>query len=145
MGPLTVPDYLVVSVSVLAAAVGVVIGFSGAIAFLSGLAAAVMIGYLVGPEIVDALGVYVPNAMVRGAVAFAAAIIAFGAVRWAVAKCVHGLVAQPGDAILGAMFAAVSGLVVSLGIVWVLEMFFPYDPVFSSAILDAVRAYVSAR
>ena len=145
MGPLTVPDYVAMAATSCAFMAGLVIGFSGALAFLAGLVSAAVFCLFAWPPLSELLAEFIPNAIGRGAVAFAISILVFGIVRWIVAKCVHGLVAQPGDSLLGALFSAVAGFVVSLGVIWALESFFPGDPTFDSELLEKVLSYASAK
>ena len=145
MGPLTVPDCVAITVTGCSAVVGLVVGFSGALAFLAGLVAAVSFGFLAWPALSEWLSEYVPNSIIRGAIAVAVSLLAFGLVRWVVSKCVHGLIAQPGDSLLGAIFAAVAGFAVAIGGIWLLVSFFPNDPSFSSVLLEEVLSYAAGR
>lgn len=134
---LTVPDYCIIAFTACGAVVGLFIGFSGALAFLAGLLASAVSGHLAWPVLQELL----PNAMARGIAVLAGSLLVFGIVRWTIAKCVHGLIAQPGDSLLGALLAAATGLALSLCAIWLLRTFMPGDPAFSSAIFDMALAY----
>lgn len=110
MPPLATADYVISAVVLVAAILGVFGGFSGALGFLSGLVAAggaVRFGYgfFIG---------YFTSAWAAYLALLAAALLAFGIVRLIVRKIVHGLLAQPADAVFGALTAAVAGGAVAL-------------------------------
>lgn len=136
---LTIPDYAILSMTAGGALVGLFVGFSGAIAFLSGFVASVFVGRVSWVW----AAAWVASPGMRSLVSALAALLAFGLVRLVVRKCVHGLVAQPGDALFGLFFAALAGGVVSLGVVWGLGLLLPEHPQLSSVLLERVLAFVS--
>jgi len=78
---------------------GLFIGFSGSLAFLAGGVSAVVaarFGWALSAGFIE-------SPWGRAAAVAVGAILVFGIVRWLVRKFVHGLVAQPGDALLGAV------------------------------------------
>lgn len=112
-------EYAILAATLAAAVLGLFIGFSGSLAFLAGSVAASVTARL---GWVASLG-FLPNAWSRGVAVAAASILSFGIVRWIVRKMVHGLVAQPGDAIFGAIAAGAVGFCLSSGAVVVLATF----------------------
>lgn len=131
---LTVPDYAILAMTVGGAVIGLFIGVSGALAFLAGAVAASVAGYFAWPLSADFIGA----AWLRGIAVGVVSLLVFGIVRWLVKKFVHGLVAQPGDALLGSFLAALTGAVVSLGVVWGLGHFFPNNSDLTSVLLEKV-------
>lgn len=113
---LELADYIILSITVITAVFGLFIGFSGTLAFLSGALAAVACGFLAWGPSAD----LILNSGLRALAVGIASLLVFGLVRFVVKKCVHGLVAQPGDAIFGALTSALSGALVSLGVVGLL-------------------------
>ena len=113
------------------------IGFSGALAFLCGAAASAAAGTFAFPL----LATEIANVWARGAVVGLGGLLVFGLVRLIVKKLVHGLVAQPGDAIFGSLTAAASSFAVVLAVVWLLATL-TGEPVFTSALLKKVLACV---
>ena len=95
------------------AVVGLFIGFSGALAFLVSTAAAIAFGYFAWGPITPSI----PSVPLRGLVVGLAALLVLGLVRWIIKKCVHGLIAQPGDAIFGALVGG-GALLVIIECVW---------------------------
>ncbi len=108
------PDYLVLALAAGGAVTGLFIGVSGALAFLAGTAGAVLTGHFGWPLSSDYFG----SALARGVAVAIASLLAFWIVRTLVRRTVKFAVAQPGDAIFGALLAAASGLAVGLGLVW---------------------------
>ena len=134
---LTGADYVVLAVTLGGAIIGLFIGFSGALAFLCGTAAAAAAGTFAFPMLASEIA----NVWVRGAAVGLGGLIVFGLVRLIVKKLVHGLVAQPGDAIFGSLTAAVSSFAVASSVVWLLGTL-TGEPAFTSALLQKVLAYV---
>lgn len=133
---LTFPDYAVLFVAVGSAVWGLFIGFSGAMAFLAGLVASVLavrFGWVFSADFLSA-----PWA--RGLVTLVLTLLAFGLIRAIVRKCVHGLLAQPADAIFGSLVAFVSGGGISLSVLWLLTYFelVPVDSVILRGVLGLV-------
>jgi len=135
---LTIPDYAILAVTLGAAVIGMFVGFSGALAFLSGLVFSVLAGYFAWPLSAD----YIGSVWVRALAIGVGALLVFGLVRWLVKKFVHGLIAQPGDALLGMLFAALAGFAVTLGIVWGLRTLFPENPNLASVLVEGVLVRV---
>ena len=134
---LTGADYAVLAVTLGGAVIGLFIGFSGALAFLCGTAAAAAAGTFAFPMLASEIA----NVWARGAAVGLGGLLVFGLVRLVVKKLVHGLVAQPGDAIFGSLVAAVSSCSVAMAVVWLLGTL-TGEPTFSSALLQKVLACV---
>lgn len=116
---LGVVDYVIVAAAVLAGCFGLVNGFSGALAFLSGAMAAVLAGRLAKGYFLSCF-----EARWLGFLAlFVVALLAFGLVRAGVRRIVHGLLAQPADALLGAAVAALTGGGGALAVVFFVRHF----------------------
>ena len=116
---LGVTEYAILTATVGAAVIGLFIGFSGSLAFLAATvsaAAAVYFGWMLSADLM-------PSVWMRGCAVSTASLFVFGIVRWIVRKMVHGLMAQPGDAIFGAVAAGAVGLCLSSGGVMLLAMF----------------------
>lgn len=134
---LTGADYVVLAVTLGGAVIGLFIGFSGALAFLCGTAAAAAAGTFAFPMLASEIA----NVWVRGAAVGLGGLIVFGLVRLIVKKLVHGLVAQPGDAIFGSLTAAVSSFAVASSVVWLLGTL-TGESAFASSLLQKVLACV---
>lgn len=134
---LTGADYAALAVTLGGAVVGLFIGFSGALAFLCGTAAAAAAGTFAFPMLASEIA----NVWVRGAAVGLGGLIVFGLVRFLVKKLVHGLVAQPGDAIFGALVAAVSSFSLVMSVLWLMGTL-TGEPLFASVILQKVLACV---
>ena len=114
-----VAEYAILAVTLGAAVAGLFIGFSGSLAFLAGSLAATAtarFGWVMASDLL-------PSAWSRGISVAVASILAFGIVRWIVRKMVYDLVAQPGDAIFGAIVAGAVGFCISAGSVMALAAF----------------------
>ena len=111
---LSVIDYALAAVSVGCAVAGLFMGFSGALGMLSGGVAAVLAGKLAWSLSAG----FVSGDWMRVIAVLVSAILAFGIVRMVVKKVAHGLVAQPADALLGAVVASIVGFCLSAGGVW---------------------------
>lgn len=109
-------DYVVLSTTVITAVFGLFIGFSGTLAFFAGALLAVACGFFAWDPSADLIA----NSWLRALAVGVASLLVFGLVRFVVKKSVHGFVAQPGDAILGALVSALTGATVSLGVVGLL-------------------------
>jgi uncharacterized membrane protein required for colicin V production len=110
-------DYIMLGVSLAAAILGMFGGFSGALAFLAGVGAAVAalrFGW-------DSLACRIETPWVLALAALACALVFFGIARLIVKKTVKNLLAQPADAIFGAMIAAVSGFAIAVAAAYALE------------------------
>lgn len=133
-----VAEYAILATTLGAAVVGLFVGFSGSLAFLAGsLAASVTarLGWAMSAELL-------PNAWSRGVAVAVASILMFGIVRWIVKKMVHGLVAQPGDAIFGALVAGVVGFCLSAGVLMLLAAFGFMDAASMPPILSGLLSHV---
>ena len=126
-------DYVVLVVTIGGGVIGLFIGFSGALGFLSGTVAAAAAGTYAYPYLVS----QIPNGWARGMAELVGVLVVFGLVRLVVRKLVRGLVAQPGDSIFGALVSALAGAVCSLGAIWLLA-FLTEEPIFDSNILKAI-------
>lgn len=111
-------DYVALIIALAGAVIGLFIGFSGALAFLCGSCVAGALATFAFP----ALAQEIANVWARGIAVGIAALIAFGLVRFLVRKLVHGLLAQPGDAIFGSIVAAVTSFGVALAIIALLGL-----------------------
>lgn len=131
------PDYAIVAITLFGAVVGLFIGFSGALAFLLGAIAAGALATFAFPL----LSGEIANIWMRGILVGLAALLAFGLVRLVVRKFVHGLLAQPGDAIFGAIVSALSGAIVALSVVWLLGVV-TGSSAFESNLLKEVIGFV---
>lgn len=129
---LTILDYGILAMTLGGAVVGLFIGFSGALAFLAGLGVSVAAGFFAWPQ----SAAWISSVWLRALAVGVGALVVFGLSRLIVKKCVHGLVAQPGDALLGLTFAALAGATLSLGAAWGLSLVFPDDPDFASSLLE---------
>lgn len=103
-------DYVILGVSLAAAILGMFGGFSGALAFLAGVGAAVA-SLRFGWPFLDA---NIATPWLLAIAAIAVALIAFGIARFIVKKTVKNLLAQPADAIFGGLTAAVAGFAAAL-------------------------------
>jgi len=135
---LTIPDYAILAVTLGAAVVGLFVGFSGALAFLSGLIASGFAGFFAWPLSAN----FIASVWVRGLAVGVGALLVFGLVRYLVKKFVHGLVAQPGDALLGMLVAALAGFAVTLTVIWGLGTMWPNNPELTSTLLEKVLVRV---
>ncbi len=131
------PDYVVLALAAGGVVTGLFIGLSGALAFFSGSLAASFVATFGWRFFAS----FVSSGLVRGiAVAFAA-LVAFWIARAIVRKTVKVALAQPGDAILGALAAGVSGFAVGLGAVW-LAQFIGFPGAEGSSLLNEVVGHV---
>lgn len=135
---LTTPDYAVLALTLGGAVIGLFIGFSGALAFLCGSVAAAAAGSFAFPLLADE----VANPWARGLAVGVGMLLVFGVVRYLVRKFVHGLVAQPGDAIFGSLVSALTGAACSLGVVWLVGTL-TGDASFNSALLNRILCLLS--
>ena len=134
---LLVPDYVVIAFALGGAVWGLFIGFSGALAFLAGAVAAVAfakIGWPISAQWLEATWGRIIALVV-------ADLLVFGLVRMLVRRVVKGLVAQPGDALLGSLSAAISGLSIALTAIYIADSS-GYFPELRSVILDRLLACV---
>lgn len=103
-------DYIIIGISLAAAVLGMFGGFSGALAFLAGVGSAVAalrFGW-------DFLASRIQTPWVLALAALLCALVVFGIARLIVKKFVKNLLAQPADAIFGALIAAVAGFAAAI-------------------------------
>ena len=131
------PDYVILAIAAGCAATGLFIGVSGALAFLAGTAAAVFAGRFGWPFSAN----YLESGLARGLAVSVATLFAFWIARALVKRTVKVAVAQPADAIYGAVLAAVSGLAVGLGVVW-LAQFLGIPGAGESVLLEEAASHV---
>jgi len=103
-------DYVLGAVTLVAAILGMFGGFSGALGFCAGVAAAGAAGKF-GYGYVAA---YCSTQWMSALATLVISLVAFGVARAIVRRIVKGLLAQPADAIFGFLVAAVTGAAVSL-------------------------------
>ncbi len=129
---LTVMDYAILVATASGFVIGIFIGVSGALAFLAGVVTAAIAGTFAWGPLAQAIDsrVLAVLALVVGA------LLVFGLVRFLVKKFVHGLVAQPGDAIFGSLLAALAALLVSGALVGALGALFPEAETLRSVLLE---------
>ena len=133
-----VAEYVILAATLGAAVIGLFIGFSGSLAFLAGSLAAGTVarfGWTMAVAVI-------PNVWARGIAVTVAALLAFGIVRWIVKKTVYGFVAQPGDAIFGALVAGAVGFCISAGSILILAAFGLIDNASVPAILSELLQHV---
>ncbi len=106
-----IADYVLCGVTLALAVTGLFRGFSGTLAFLLASAAAACVasfGWVHLAGLTEATWMCVAGTLI-------ATLLAFGLVRFVVTKLVHGLLAQPADAIFGFVAGAfVGALLVAL-------------------------------
>ena len=107
---LATADYVILGATLAAAILGLFGGFSGALAFLAGVgagSAAVRFSW-------SSLEARIQRPWALALAALAIALVAFGIARMLVKKTVNKLLAQPADAIFGAIVSAVAGFGLSV-------------------------------
>lgn len=110
-------DWCAIALSGTCAVLGLFGGFSGFSASIAGTVAGSAAGMLAW----KALAGVVAASWLRGAAALLAALLAFGIVRALVRKFVNGMLAQPADAIFGALAAGLVAFAASLAAMWGLD------------------------
>ena len=130
-------DFAILLAAAVAAVAGLFVGFSGSLAFLAGIAAAALTVKFGGSP----LSAYIEVEWQLALAVLVLAIVAFGLVRALVRKTVHSLVAQPGDALLGATLAAFTGAMISAGAVYAANRLGIAE--LDSALLDAALSVVA--
>ena len=110
-------DYVILALAAGGALTGLFIGFSGALAFLAGAVGASFAARIGWPLSAS----YFESGLARGVAVALGTIVVFWLVRAVVGRTVKCALAQPGDAIFGAIAAAVSGLAAGLGLVWLAQ------------------------
>lgn len=111
-------EYLVLAVTLGGVIVGLFVGLSGTLAFLSGS----VVSGLAAKIAWQSLATVLPTLWSRILVVSLAALFVFWVVRLIVAKTIRLVVAQPGDSIFGALAAGVSAYLILAAVAWVLAM-----------------------
>lgn len=114
-----IPDYVILSLAAGGAVTGLFIGVSGSLAFLAGAAAAFFAGRFGWPF----SAAWFESSLARGFAVGLLVFFAFWIVRAVVKRTVKLAVAQPGDAIFGAIVASVSGFALGMAVVWLGQFF----------------------
>ena len=125
-------DYVLCGLAVAMAVTGLFRGFSGTLAFaLASFASALtaMFGWARSEAFTQTM-------WMRGAGTLVATLLVFGIVRLVVKKLVNGLLAQPTDALFGALVGA--GLGVALLVAWAYSGLYPE----CSNLVREVSAYI---
>lgn len=110
-------DYVIMSVSVIAGIAGLFIGFSGTMAFLAATVVSALAGKLAWAMSAD----YLATNWTRGLATVIASLLIFGLVRWGVRRIVNGLLRQPADSIFGFLVGAITGIVLSTIVVYLIN------------------------
>lgn len=132
-------DYVVLGFTLGGAVIGLLIGFSGAFAFLCGSIAAAAFGHFFNQY----LRTVIDHGGLRGLVLTVSALLAFGLVRIIVRRFVRGMLAQPGDAVFGMLTASAAGVVLSLGGIWLWNFVVP-DHAVASILLRQVLGLIGS-
>ena len=114
----TTADYAIAIAALAAAILGLFNGFSGALAFLSGLALSLVAGRASWAW----SGCRFDSAWARVLVTLVVALLAFGLVRAVVRRMVNGLLRQPADAVFGFIVAGATGFMLALAAVYFLNL-----------------------
>ena len=105
-------DYVLCGVTLVMAVTGLFRGFSGTLAFMLATVAAAGAGFLGWPYSAS----FTPVLWMRGAGTLVGVLLVFGLVRLIVKKLVGGLLAQPSDALFGAVIGSLVGVL--LLVIW---------------------------
>ena len=131
------PDYVVLALAAGGAITGIFIGLSGALAFFSGCIAASFAATFGWHFFAS----FISSGLARGLAVALASLVAFWIARAIVRKTVKVALAQPGDSILGALAAGISGFAVGIGVVW-LAQFLGLPGAEGSSLLSEVLCHV---
>ena len=131
------PDYVVLALAAGGVVTGLFIGLSGALSFFSGCIAASFVATFGWHFFAS----FISSGLARGLAVALASLVAFWIARAIVRKTVKVALAQPGDSILGALAAGVSGFAVGIGVVW-LAQFLGIPGADGSSLLSEVIGYV---
>lgn len=131
------PDYVVLALAAGGAITGIFIGLSGALAFFSGCLAASFAATFGWRFFAS----FISSGLARGLAVALASLVAFWIARAIVRKTVKVALAQPGDSILGALAAGISGFAVGIGVVW-LAQFLGFPGAEGSSLLSEVLCHV---
>ncbi|MBR2837810.1 MAG: hypothetical protein IKE55_03415 [Kiritimatiellae bacterium] len=107
-------DYALCGLTLVLAVTGLFRGFSGTLAFLLATAASALAAGFCWTWSLSLSEV----AWMRGAVVLVATLLVFGFVRLVVRRLVHGLLAQPADAVFGFLAGALAGAALVVGWAW---------------------------
>lgn len=135
---LATADYVILGATLAGAIFGLFGGFSGALAFLAGVgaaSAAVRFGW-------DALASRIATPWLLALAALGVALVAFGIARLIVKKTVNKLLAQPADAIFGALIAALAAFGVSIAALYMVQQVGGEEFPVESSILREVLSLV---
>ena len=105
-------DYALCGITLVMAVTGLFRGFSGTLAFMLATVAAAGAGFLGWPYSAS----FTPVLWMRGAGTLVGVLLVFGLVRLIVKKLVGGLLAQPSDALFGAVIGSLIGVL--LLVIW---------------------------
>ena len=105
-------DYVLCGITLVMAVTGLFRGFSGTLAFMLATVAAAGAGFLGWPYSAS----FTPVLWMRGAGTLVGVLLVFGLVRLIVKKLVGGLLAQPSDALFGAVIGSLVGVL--LLVIW---------------------------
>ena len=105
-------DYVLGGITLVMAVTGLFRGFSGTLAFMLATVAAAGAGFLGWPYSAS----FTPVLWMRGAGTLVGVLLVFGLVRLIVKKLVGGLLAQPSDALFGAVIGSLVGVL--LLVIW---------------------------
>ena len=130
-------DYVILAMAAGGAVTGIFIGISGALAFLAGTAVSAGAARLGWPITAE----YLESGIARAAATTLLSLVAFWIARTLVRRTVKVAVEQPGDAILGALAAALSGFALGLALIW-LGQFLGIPGTEESAFLQLLVEYV---
>lgn len=107
-------DYVLAGLTIVLAVTGLFRGFSGTLAFLLASSAAVATGSFGWPFSAG----LTEEIWMRAAGVLVAVLLIFGLVRMIIRKLVNGLLAQPSDALFGALIGACVGVLIAVGWAW---------------------------
>lgn len=130
------PDYVILAFAVGGAVTGLFIGVSGALSFFAGTIGAVFAGRFGWAYSAN----YLESPLARGLAVSIATLLVFWIVRALVKRTVKFAVAQPGDAIFGAILATVSCFALGFSAVW-LAQFLGIPGAEVSVLLEKVFAH----
>jgi len=104
-------DYVLGAVVLILSVTGLFRGLSGTLAFFAASAAAALVGCAAWPYSLTVT----PVLWMRCGLVLLAVLLSFGLVRVIVRKLVHGLLAQPADALVGFLVGAAFGAALVVG------------------------------
>jgi len=107
-------DYVLLGGALVLTVTGLFRGFSGTLAFVLAAGAAGAIGFFGWPY----SATFTEVMWMRGAGVLVAVLLGFGIVRMIVRKLVNGLLAQPSDALFGALVGASLAALLALAWAW---------------------------